>query len=72
MNEQLECTIVSLDNVEQMKDIWENPAVKVLFSALKLVPPLETVINSTISELFKKAQEKKQRELCELIFVIIQ
>lgn len=69
MNEKFELVKSELKNVGEIKDIFENPAVKYLLGILNAlsygaVDALDVLFSKTLFE----RQKQKRKELCEIIF----
>lgn len=68
MNEKLEMTKNSLYNVNEIKDIKENPIVEsVLLAPIKAIPVLGDLIDSSTNKLLNDFQQKKEQELLDVI-----
>ena len=68
MNEKLEMAKNSLYNVNEIKDIKENPVVEsVLLAPIKAIPVLGDLIDSSTNKLLNDFQQKKEQELLDVI-----
>lgn len=68
MNEDLELAKVSLRNANDIADIKSNPVVEsVLMSAVKSVPVIGDMIDSSMNKVIEDFQKKKEQELIEVI-----
>ena len=68
MNEDLEIAKNSLHNVNEIKDIKENPVVEsVLLAPVKAIPILGDLIDSSTEKLLNDFQQKKEQELLDVI-----
>lgn len=68
MNEELEIVKLDLNNIEQVKNVKSNPAIKAtILSVLKTVPIIGELADSTIDIFLTNFQAKKRKELLEII-----
>lgn len=66
--EEFESKKLSLNNVEQLANIKANPVVKAsIFSVITAVPIIGDLIDITIDAMLTDFQDKKRRELLEII-----
>lgn len=68
MNEEFDVVQSELSTLTEVEDIWQNPVVQALYGALNIFPPLATMVNSVVSKKLSEHQERKQEELCRIIF----
>lgn len=68
MNEDFEMVKLDLNNIEQVKNVKDNPVVKAtVLSVLKKVPIIGELADSTIDIILTNFQNKKRKELIEII-----
>lgn len=68
MNNEFEIAKKSLEDIKTLNDIWEHPAVKMIYGALNIIPPIAGALDATISKKLENYQKEKQQKLCEIIF----
>lgn len=70
MDDRLEIIKNSLDNVNELKDIKENPVVEgTLFTFLKGIPGLKNFVDSLTKKMLSDFQQKKEQQLLEVILM---
>ena len=68
MNEDFELAKLSLHNANDLIDIKENPVVDaVLLAPIKAIPIIGDLIDSSTNEVLENFQEKKEKELINVI-----
>ena len=68
MNEELESVKLSLQNINDIVDIKENPVVSsVLMAPVKAIPIIGDLIDSSADALLDDFQKKKEQELIDVI-----
>nr|DAI48099.1 MAG TPA: hypothetical protein [Caudoviricetes sp.] len=68
MNDLLESKKDELHNIEELKDISENPVIKTAASLINLFPGAGAFITSTVSGGLKMFENKKREEIEKIIF----
>ena len=68
MNEEFQNAKYSLETVDDIKDISNNPVVKSLISLVSLIPGMGTFANSAIAEKVNMFQKEKREKLINIIF----
>lgn len=68
MSEELEIVKLDLNNINQIKNVKENPVVKAtILSVLKAVPIIGELVDSTIDVFLSNFQNEKRNKLLEII-----
>lgn len=68
MNEEFQDVKNSLETLDDVKDISNNPVVKSLISLVSLIPGMGTFANSAIAEKVSMFQKEKREKLIDIIF----
>lgn len=68
MNEEFQDVKYSLETLDDVKDISNNPVVKSLISLVSLIPGMGTFANSAIAEKVNMFQKEKREKLIDIIF----
>lgn len=68
MNEEFQDVKYSLETLDDVKDISNNPVVKSLISVVSLIPGMGTFANSAIAEKVSMFQKEKREKLIDIIF----
>lgn len=67
-SEELERLKLSLQNVNNLTDIKQNPVVgSVLLAPIKALPVIGDLVDSTTDKMLENFQHKKEQELIEVI-----
>lgn len=67
MNEELNVIKKNYDFISKAKEVKENPVTETIVELLKVVPGIGDLIDSSINHAIDSFQEKKQKELIDVI-----
>lgn len=68
MDNELESVKLSFENINDLRDVKENPVVSsVLLAPIKAIPVIGELLDSSIDKSLEKFQQKKEQELVDII-----
>ena len=68
MDDGLESVKLSLENINDLRDVKENPVVSsVLLAPIKAIPVIGDLLDSSIDKSLEIFQQKKEQELIDMI-----